>query len=278
MARLKGVSDRDAGLGAKIAFFFTKRKLAQMTGLETAGMLEPLRMYAHIPRLLGAIGKLEQAESKLDILSPRHRALAELKAATTVRCEYCIDLGSQIARTWGITDEELLGMADYQPLTQGISAALPYLDVFAPAHNLESLLLLEHHLEETRGHARAVGRRLDALGASGSLLGATGNHMSALRRRRGSGLRAGVCSVVPDMRGFLSTPPPRVARRARARRPCARREGSGAEQRSGGVDRRVATDAQGRYSIRLRRGTYTVRVSPPQRWELPPPSRLTKFP
>ena len=114
MARLKGVSDRDAGVGAKIAFFFTKRKLAQMAGLETAGMLEPLRMYAHIPRLLNAIGKLEQAESKLDILSPRYRALAELKAATTVRCEYCIDLGSQIARQWGITDEELLAMADYQ--------------------------------------------------------------------------------------------------------------------------------------------------------------------
>jgi AhpD family alkylhydroperoxidase len=117
MARLTGVSDRDAGLGAKIAFFFTRRKLAQMTGLKTlatAGMLEPLRMYAHIPRLLNAIGRLEQAESKLDVLSPRHRALAELKAATTVRCEYCIDLGSQIARTWGITDEELLGMADYR--------------------------------------------------------------------------------------------------------------------------------------------------------------------
>jgi AhpD family alkylhydroperoxidase len=114
MPRLQGVSDRDAGLGAKIAFFFTRRKLAQMAGLETAGMLEPLRMYAHIPRLLSAYGKLEQAESKLDILTPRHRALAELKAATTVRCEYCIDLGSQIARQWGITDEELLAMANYR--------------------------------------------------------------------------------------------------------------------------------------------------------------------
>jgi AhpD family alkylhydroperoxidase len=114
MSRLEGVSDRDAGLGAKIAFFFTKRKLAGMTGLETAEMLEPLRMYAHIPRLLNAYGRLEQAESKLDILTPRVRALAELKSATTVRCEYCIDLGSQIARQWGITDEELMSMADYR--------------------------------------------------------------------------------------------------------------------------------------------------------------------
>ncbi|HYB38183.1 MAG TPA: carboxymuconolactone decarboxylase family protein [Mycobacterium sp.] len=114
MPRLTGVSDRDAGLGAKIAFFFTRRRFKHMTGLETATMLEPLRMYAHIPKLLNAYGRLELAESKLDILSPRHRALAELKAATTVRCEYCIDLGSQIARGWGITDEELLAFPDYQ--------------------------------------------------------------------------------------------------------------------------------------------------------------------
>src|ERR1700722_4801896 len=118
MPRLTGLSDRDAGLGAKIAFYFTKRRFKHMTGLETATMLEPLRMYAYIPKLLNAYGRLELAESKLDILSPRHRALAELKSATTVRCEYCIDLGSQIARGWGITDEELLALsmskADYR--------------------------------------------------------------------------------------------------------------------------------------------------------------------
>jgi AhpD family alkylhydroperoxidase len=113
MPRLNGVSDRDAPLGAKIAFFFTKRKLAHLAGLETADMLEPLRMYAHIPKLLSAYGRLEQAESKLDVLTPRQRALAELKSATTVGCAYCIDLGSQISRELGISDEELLAMADY---------------------------------------------------------------------------------------------------------------------------------------------------------------------
>jgi len=40
----------------------------------------------------------------------------------------------------------LLGMANYQPITRGMSVALPYIDVFAPAHNLESLLNLETHL------------------------------------------------------------------------------------------------------------------------------------
>jgi AhpD family alkylhydroperoxidase len=114
MPRITGISDHDAKLGTKIAFFFTKRHFKQMTGGETETMLEPLRMYAYVPKLLSAIGRLELAESKIDVLSPRHRALAELKSATVVKCEYCIDLGSQIARSWGLTDEELLAMSDYQ--------------------------------------------------------------------------------------------------------------------------------------------------------------------
>jgi uncharacterized protein with von Willebrand factor type A (vWA) domain len=40
----------------------------------------------------------------------------------------------------------LLGLNDYQPITRGMSAALPFVDVFAPAHNLESLLALERYL------------------------------------------------------------------------------------------------------------------------------------
>lgn len=40
----------------------------------------------------------------------------------------------------------LLGLDEYQPLTRGISAALPFIDLFAPAHNLQSLLALEEHL------------------------------------------------------------------------------------------------------------------------------------
>ena len=114
MPRLTGVSDRDAGLSAKIAYYFTKRRFKQMTGRETETMIEPLRMYAHIPKLLSGYGKLEQAAAKLDRLDRRYRALAELKAATTARCEYCIDLGSQIARQWGLRNEELRALTDHK--------------------------------------------------------------------------------------------------------------------------------------------------------------------
>jgi len=40
----------------------------------------------------------------------------------------------------------LLGLKEYAPITRGMSAALSYIDVFAPAHNLESLLALERLL------------------------------------------------------------------------------------------------------------------------------------
>ena len=40
----------------------------------------------------------------------------------------------------------LLGSSDYEPLTRGMQAALPHIDVFAPAHDLASLRALEPHL------------------------------------------------------------------------------------------------------------------------------------
>lgn len=47
----------------------------------------------------------------------------------------------------------LLGLDDYQPLTRALSAALPFVDVFAAANNLESLLELERHL-----HVRSISK------------------------------------------------------------------------------------------------------------------------
>jgi uncharacterized protein with von Willebrand factor type A (vWA) domain len=40
----------------------------------------------------------------------------------------------------------LLGWPGYQPVAGGMAAALPYVDMFAPAHNLESLAALAPQL------------------------------------------------------------------------------------------------------------------------------------
>jgi len=44
----------------------------------------------------------------------------------------------------------LLGSPGYEPICQGMRVALPYVDVFASAHNLESLRQLEKHLAAKR--------------------------------------------------------------------------------------------------------------------------------
>jgi len=117
MARIAGVTDWQAGLQVKIAYFFTRRMLAQLAGRAVPDGIEPLRVYARVPGLLKGIGSLEQAtarRAKAGRLDNRVRALAELRAATLTQCEYCIDLGSAVSRSWGLTDAEQLALPTYR--------------------------------------------------------------------------------------------------------------------------------------------------------------------
>ncbi len=114
MARIPGVPARQAGPYVKLAYYFTRRSLRRLTGRAPERMLEPLEMYAYVPGLLRGYAGLEQATAKLHRIDKRLRALAELKAATVVQCEYCIDMGSQVSRQWGLSDEELLALPSYR--------------------------------------------------------------------------------------------------------------------------------------------------------------------
>jgi uncharacterized protein with von Willebrand factor type A (vWA) domain len=55
----------------------------------------------------------------------------------------------------------LLGSPDYEPLTRGLQAALPYVDDFLPAHNLSSLEQLANHLSRLE-QRRPVRRQYSA--------------------------------------------------------------------------------------------------------------------
>ena len=50
----------------------------------------------------------------------------------------------------------MLGWQGYQPVARGMAAALPHLDLFAPAHNLQSLTALEPHLAALAGRTSKV--------------------------------------------------------------------------------------------------------------------------
>jgi len=88
--------------------------MAQLTGRDLEAGLEPLHMYAHVPGLLSGIGALEGATAQLHGLDRRLNALAQLKAATLTSCEFCIDLGSNVGRQWGLTDKEMLALPAYR--------------------------------------------------------------------------------------------------------------------------------------------------------------------
>ncbi len=48
----------------KVAYHFTRRSIAKITGRETEQMIEPLQIYAHVPVLFKGYAKLEQATAK----------------------------------------------------------------------------------------------------------------------------------------------------------------------------------------------------------------------
>ena len=148
MARINGVSPAQAGPYVKVAYYFTRRSIAKLTGRETERMIEPLEMYAHVPVLLKGYARLEQATARLHRLDKRLHALAELKAATLTHCEYCIDMGSAISRRWGLTDEEILALARYQT---------------SPLFSELDKLVLDYATGMTRTPARVPGELVDRL-------------------------------------------------------------------------------------------------------------------
>lgn len=114
VARIKGVSARETGPLVRIGYRFARRQIARLSGREPERMIEPVEMYAHVPGLLRGYARLEQATARLHRVDDRLKVLAELKAATLTHCEYCIDLGSQIARRCGLSDEQLLALPSYR--------------------------------------------------------------------------------------------------------------------------------------------------------------------
>jgi alkylhydroperoxidase family enzyme len=72
-----------------------------------------MEIWAHKPKLMVAMGKFNGAVRKPGALDDRIRNLCELKGAAMIGCEFCVDLGSQICRHCGFSDDELLAIPRY---------------------------------------------------------------------------------------------------------------------------------------------------------------------
>jgi alkylhydroperoxidase family enzyme len=105
-SRVPGVRQSEAGPLVRAAYAFTSRQYGKV--------LEPLAVTAHHrPTMLG-MGAFEAALERSHGVPARLKALGELKAALMAGCEFCMDIGSWIARGHGITEAELRAFGDYR--------------------------------------------------------------------------------------------------------------------------------------------------------------------
>ena len=80
MSRIQGVSNKDASFIARIAFWLTKRKWGKV--------LTPVRIAAHRPRILRAVGSMEGAQDRLKHIEPSLKMLLYTFVATKVGCPF----------------------------------------------------------------------------------------------------------------------------------------------------------------------------------------------
>ena len=115
MARIQGVPQSEAGPVVKLVYRFMRRGMKRMTGRDPArgSGIEPVEVWAHQPRMLSAMGKFAGAARKGKDVDERLKYLIELKGSQMIGCEYCVDLGSQICRNSGFSDDELLALPRY---------------------------------------------------------------------------------------------------------------------------------------------------------------------
>jgi 4-carboxymuconolactone decarboxylase len=116
MARIQGVPQEQAGPIVRIVYRFMRRGMTNMTGREPArgSGIEPVEIWAHQPKMMQGMGRFQQAVRKGNTVDERLKYLVELKGAQMIGCEFCVDLGSQICRNSGFSDEELLALTRYR--------------------------------------------------------------------------------------------------------------------------------------------------------------------
>jgi 4-carboxymuconolactone decarboxylase len=116
MARIHGVSPEQAGPMVKLVYRFMRRGMKKLTGRPAAhgSGIEPIEIWAHQPKMMSGMGKFQQAVRKGHSVDERLKYLIELKGAQMIGCEFCVDLGSQICRNSGFSDDELLALPRYR--------------------------------------------------------------------------------------------------------------------------------------------------------------------
>ena len=80
MARIAGVEDASAGLFTRFVYWMTRRRLRKV--------ILPVKITAHQPRLLRAMGEMEMGQAAVHSVDAALKALASIKTATLIGCPF----------------------------------------------------------------------------------------------------------------------------------------------------------------------------------------------
>jgi 4-carboxymuconolactone decarboxylase len=100
----------------KLIYGFGPRMMRKLAGREAqiGSGIEPFQIWAYQPRMMMGMGRFNRAVRKGRTVDERIKNLTELKGAQMIGCEFCVDLGSQICRHAGLSDEELMALPNYR--------------------------------------------------------------------------------------------------------------------------------------------------------------------
>jgi len=86
MTRITGLEPRQAGWLTRVLYWFTRRSLRKLTGRDR--LPEPVKIVAHHPALLRAVGRMEIAQASARTVDRRIKVLAGLRASTLAGCPF----------------------------------------------------------------------------------------------------------------------------------------------------------------------------------------------
>jgi alkylhydroperoxidase family enzyme len=104
--RIEGVPDGTRNLLARVSFSESRRRYG--------AVMEPMRVFAHHPKVMVGYAALEMASERSRLVPARLKHLAELRAGMISGCEWCLDFGSSISSQAGVCEEELRDLPTYQ--------------------------------------------------------------------------------------------------------------------------------------------------------------------
>ncbi len=86
MAHMKGIEPAEAGWFTRLVYWFVKRKFAKLTGKDR--LIEPIKVVAHHPRLMRAMGQMEAGIAAAHSVQAKFKLLASLQTARLVGCPF----------------------------------------------------------------------------------------------------------------------------------------------------------------------------------------------